>query len=92
MLLASHMPGPFGDSRQQREFSAATFPFARLARMEAHHLSLSYEIKHWSVTTATALLPAHQGDANDTEKVDDVAFRAEGTAKAVCRPAGPDNS
>lgn len=46
MLLASHMPRPFGDSQQQREFSAATFPSARLARMEAHHLSLSYEIKH----------------------------------------------
>lgn len=45
MLLASHMEGPFGVSRQQGEFSAATFPSARLAWIETHHPSLSYEIK-----------------------------------------------
>lgn len=45
MLLASHMERPFGASRRQGEFSAATFPSARLAWIEAHHLSLSYEIK-----------------------------------------------
>ena len=28
------------------------------------------------MTIATALLPAHQGDANDTEKLDGLAFKA----------------
>lgn len=88
MLLASHMPRPFGDSRQQREFSVATFSSARLARMEAHHLSLSYEIKHWSVTIATALLPAHQGDANDTEKLDGLAFKAKARQRLSAGWAG----
>lgn len=75
MLLASHMERPFGASRRQGEFSAATFPSARLAWIEAHHLSLSYEIKQWSVTGATALLSAHQGDANDIEELDGIAFK-----------------
>lgn len=75
MLLASHMEGPFGVSRQQVEISAATFPSARLAWIEAQHPSLSYEIKQWSVTSATALLSAHQGDASDIEKLDGIAFK-----------------
>lgn len=92
MLLASHMEGPFGVSRQQGEFSAATFPSARLAWIETHHPSLSYEIKQWSVTGATALLSAHQGDANDIEKLDGTAFKPNVRGKAVCWPAGLDNS
>lgn len=75
MLLVSHTEGPFGVSRQQGEISEATFSSARLARTEAHHPSLSSEIKQWSVTGATALLPAHQGDANDTEKLDGSALK-----------------
>lgn len=45
MLLVSHTEGPFGVSRQQGEISEATFSSARLARTEAHHPSLSSEIK-----------------------------------------------
>lgn len=72
MLLASHTEGV---SRQQGEFCAATFPSAGLAWIEAYHRSLSYEIKQWSVTGATALLSAHQGDANDIAKLDGIAFK-----------------
>lgn len=50
-------------------------PLAGLAWIEAHHPSLSSEIKQCSVTSATALLSAHQGDANDIEKLDGVAFK-----------------
>lgn len=60
--------------------------------MEAHHLSLSHEIKHSSVTGATALLSAHQGDTNDIEKLDGLAFKPNARGKAVCWPAGLDNS
>lgn len=55
--------------------TAGCHPPARLAGAEAHHLSLSYEIKQWSVTGATALLSAHQGDTNDSEKLDGDAFK-----------------
>lgn len=55
--------------------TAGRRPPARLAGAEAHHRSLSYEIKQWSVTSGTALLSAHQGDANDSEKLDGGAFK-----------------